>query len=417
MTFFYFLRLLGDLSLFYAVANAFLCMTSCDVTFVPLIVLALCGALSFFLFQKKEPLRFIPFILIPAAFIGVQDTVTGFIVLASAVYVAICVIRKVFVVDYDDRLSFLSLAVKLLLACILPMLLFIWDRELPRFVPFVLILMVSTFLLTQALRHDPRVFTQRHFRFTSLLIAVCILAVVLLISSPEFLKLVSLIPGLVYNWIIAPILMLFAYILGGLIYFVIKPIMEMVSPHIGSNLDQMSNLFGSQDSFLEGMEDFVNTPNTSVMEVIKTILTIVVVVAVVIFLAKLIGRGYHRFRYTSAKESRTRITETHREREAPPLDLFPPADTRKAVRYYYRKFLRICLRMGYPLDDSDNSAIIEQNAKRMFRPESFSSLSSVRKIYIKARYSEHKVTESDVNQIKQDCDVLRKECDQMEKRT
>ena len=227
MTFFYFLRLLGDLSLFYAVANAFLCMTSCDVTFVPLIVLALCGALSFFLFQKKEPLRFIPFILIPAAFIGVQDTVTGFIVLASAVYVAICVIRKVFVVDYDDRLSFLSLAVKLLLACILPMLLFIWDRELPRFVPFVLILMVSTFLLTQALRHDPRVFTQRRFRFTSLLIAVCILAVVLLISSPEFLKLVSLIPGLMYNWIIAPILMLFAYILGGLIYFVIKPIMEM----------------------------------------------------------------------------------------------------------------------------------------------------------------------------------------------
>ena len=48
MTLFFFLRLVGDLSLFYAVANAFLCMTSCDVTFVPLIVLSLCGALAYF---------------------------------------------------------------------------------------------------------------------------------------------------------------------------------------------------------------------------------------------------------------------------------------------------------------------------------------------------------------------------------
>ena len=33
MTLFFFLRLVGDLSLFYALANAFLCMTSCDVAF------------------------------------------------------------------------------------------------------------------------------------------------------------------------------------------------------------------------------------------------------------------------------------------------------------------------------------------------------------------------------------------------
>ena len=69
MTLFLFLRLVGDLSLFYAVANAFLCMTSCDVTFVPLIVLSLCGALSYFLVQKKEVLRFLPILLMPLALI------------------------------------------------------------------------------------------------------------------------------------------------------------------------------------------------------------------------------------------------------------------------------------------------------------------------------------------------------------
>ena len=59
MTLFFFLRLVGDLSLFYAVANAF-CMTSCNVTFVPLIVLSLCGALAYFTAQKRRRCAFCP---------------------------------------------------------------------------------------------------------------------------------------------------------------------------------------------------------------------------------------------------------------------------------------------------------------------------------------------------------------------
>ena len=150
MTLFFFLRLVGDLSLFYAVANAFLCMTSCDVAFLPLIVLPLCGALAYFTAQKKEALRFLPILLMPLALIGVEDLVTALIILASAIYVAVCIIRKIFVIDYDDRLSFLSLAVKALIASVFPIFLFIWDFEkLPRFVPFVLTLAISTLLLTQ----------------------------------------------------------------------------------------------------------------------------------------------------------------------------------------------------------------------------------------------------------------------------
>ena len=91
MTLFFFLRLVGDLSLFYAVANAFLCMTSCDVAFLPLIVLSLCGALAYFTAQKKEALRFLPILLMPLALIGVEDLVTALIILASAIYVADCI--------------------------------------------------------------------------------------------------------------------------------------------------------------------------------------------------------------------------------------------------------------------------------------------------------------------------------------
>lgn len=416
MTLFFFLRLVGDLSLFYAVANAFLCMTSCDVTFVPLIVLSLCGALAYFIAQKKEALRFLPILLMPLALIGVGDLVTALIILASAIYVAVCVVRKIFVIDYDDRLSFLSLAVKALIASVFPMLLFIWDRELPRFVPFVLTLAISTLLLTQALRHDPKVFSQRRFRTASLLIAVGLLLLILLISSPEFLRLVAMIPGLIYEWIISPIILLFSYIVGGIVYLIIQPIMEMISPYIAENLDSLGNMFGSQDSFFDSMHDFVNTPTTSILDVVKPIVTLAIVVAVLVFLTRLLKRGYHRFRYNSIKETRSTITEKRSFQEEAPLDLFPPADPRKAVRYYYRQFLKICRRHGYVLEKSDNSATVESGAKYIFRPEKFSILSHLRQIYIKARYSEHHVTDQDVEQIKKDYEALKQESGELDSR-
>ena len=413
MTLFFFLRLIGDLSLFYAVANAFLCMTSCDVTFVPLIVLPLCGALAYFTAQKKEALRFLPILLMPLALIGVEDLVTALIILASAIYVAVCVVRKIFVIDYDDRLSFLSLAVKALIASVFPIFLFIWDFEkLPRFVPFVLTLAISTLLLTQALRHDPKVFSQRRFRTASLLVTAGLLLIILIISSPEFLRLVAMIPGLIYEWIIAPIILVFSYVVGGLVYLISRPLSGLFA----SRPDTKLKTFEFQDGFMELIFSFVNTPTTSILDVVKPIVTIAIVIAVLVFFSKLLKRGYHRFRYNSIKETRSTITEKRSFQEEAPLDLFPPADPRKAVRYYYRQFLKICRRHGYVLEKSDNSAIVESGAKYIFRPENFSILSHLRQIYIKARYSEHHVTDQDVEQIKKDYEALKQESGELDSR-
>ena len=45
MSLYFILKMAGDLSLLYAAANAFFCMTSCDVSFLPLLVLSCCGGL------------------------------------------------------------------------------------------------------------------------------------------------------------------------------------------------------------------------------------------------------------------------------------------------------------------------------------------------------------------------------------
>lgn len=413
MILFFFLRIVGDLSLFYAVANAFLCMTSCDVTFIPLIVLSLCGALSYFLVQKKEALRFLPILLMPLALIGVEDKVTALIVLISAIYVVMLIVRKIYVIDYDDRLSFLSLAVKALIASIFPMLLFIWDLDLlPRFVPFVLTLAISTLLLTQALRHDPKVFSQRRFRTASFLVAAGLLLIILIISSPEFLRLVAMVPGLIYEWIIAPIILICSYVIGGIVYLISLPLGNLFT----SRPDTKLKTFEFHDGFMELIFKFVNTPTTSILDVIGPIVTIAIVVGVLVLLSRLLKKGYHRFRYNSIKETRTTITEKRHFEEDAPLDLFPPSDPRKAVRYYYRKFLKVCRHCGYVLEKSDNSATVERGAKYIFRPEKFFILSHLRQIYIKARYSEHEVTRQDVEEIKKDYEALEKESSDLEHR-
>lgn len=216
----------------------------------------------------------------PLALIGVGDLVTALIILASAIYVAVCIVRKIFVIDYDDRLSFLSLAVKALIASLFPIFLFIWDFEkLPRFVPFVLTLAISTLLLTQALRHDPKVFSQRRFRTASLLVTAGLLLIILIISSPEFLRLLVMIPGLIYEWIIAPIILVFSYVVGGLVYLISRPLSGLFA----SRPDTKLKTFEFQDGFMELIFSFVNTPTTSILDVVKPIVTIAIVIAVLVF--------------------------------------------------------------------------------------------------------------------------------------
>ena len=72
MSVYFILKMAGDLSLLYAAANAFFCMTSCDVSFLPLLVLSCCGGLGLFLNSKKPILRYLALLPAPLAFFVVR---------------------------------------------------------------------------------------------------------------------------------------------------------------------------------------------------------------------------------------------------------------------------------------------------------------------------------------------------------
>jgi len=72
--------------------------------------------------------------------------------------------------------------------------------------------------------------------------------------------------------------------------------------------------------------------------------------------------------------------------------LFTPRDPRMAVRYHYRQFLKLCAEKGSPPEQGDTSEEICTKNKTNFPIESMSKL---RELYIKARYSKHDIKKSE----------------------
>ena len=237
MSLYFILKMAGDLSLLYAAANAFFCMTSCDVSFLPLLVLSCCGGLGLFLNSKKPILRYLALLPAPLAFFGVNSTFTGVIILISVGYLAVIVHRQNFALTYDDRLGFLSLSIKVLVACLIPILTFAWG-ELPRFIPFVILLFICTLILTQALRHDPSVYLQRRYRTAVLLCSALLALLVVLFSSSWFINLLLQLPYLFYRWVIAPIIMLVALVVGGALMLLFSPLQDKIRSFLSQIYDQ-----------------------------------------------------------------------------------------------------------------------------------------------------------------------------------
>ena len=143
------------------------------------------------------------------------------------------------------------------------------------------------------------------------------------------------------------------------------------------------------------------------LDYLGPLFTLAISIAGLILLVRLIKRNRHRFQPSNAKETRTTVSGSRYFEAAAPADLFPPSEPRKAVRYYYRCFLRTCQKMGVFFPSSADSQTIEQQSQKFFRPESLGQLRQVRRVYIKARYSDDPVQEQDVQQIKSAYEYLR----------
>ena len=176
MTYCFFFKMLGNLSLFYFIINCLLCMFQKGVSILPVFILALASALGFFLNEKKAKLRYLSILLMPLALITTSDIIGVVVVSASIVYCAFCIVQSRFLLSYEERLEFFLMFPKVFFVCFF-MIMFSsvyysdqFANTVSFLMNFLLVFMISTILMTQILRHDISVIVKPKFRMRELLV-------------------------------------------------------------------------------------------------------------------------------------------------------------------------------------------------------------------------------------------------------
>ena len=112
--------------------------------------------------------------------------------------------------------------------------------------------------------------------------------------------------------------------------------------------------------------------------VVQTLFTLALLVAAFFFFRRLLSKNSN-----NSPEPPGQITRSplHKNTAAkPPADRFPPKEPRAAVRYYYRRFLRLCMDLGLPLLPSINSSQVLSQMEPLLPKE---ELLDLRQVYIK----------------------------------
>lgn len=410
MTYCYFFQMLGNLSLFYFVANSFLYAFQLKISLFPTILLALACSLGFFLNQKKPKLRYLSIIFMPLALLSASNLFCALLILLSIVFCAENIIHSRFSFSYEERLKFFYLFFKVLVVCFFPVTisdvfhsLYIPDslaKELNFLIPFALMFLVSTILLLQILRHDDSMIVKRKFKLTYISVFIGIFFVIFIISSPMFLSFLAFLLKTLYTLILGPLIIMLGSIIGSVLWFIIQPFY----PYIQSCVRYVASLIKGERSAIapesDFLKDFISKPTASFGEFFHGLFSLTVIVVSIYVLIRLLKKMRHHFHYSSVRQSRSTLNEKERIKEDIPLDLAPPGEPRKAVRYYYRCFLHTCKTLGLLFSPDANSFIVARDAREYFQEESLHKLYEMRDIYIKARYSKHQIKSNDVNQIK-----------------
>lgn len=410
MTYCFFFKMLGNLSLFYFIINCLLCMFQKGVSILPVFILALASALGFFLNEKKAKLRYLSILLMPLALITTSDIIGVVVVSVSIVYCALCIVQSRFLLSYEERLEFFLMFPKVFFVCFF-MIMFSsvyysdqFANTVSFLMNFLLVFMISTILMTQILRHDISVIVKPKFRMTCIGIFVGITLAILFIKFKFFLSTLAFIFKTVYSMVIIPVFMFIAKIIGSVIWFIIEPFYETLHNIMLEGIAQLNGrplVSDGIDPFWDSMlKDFISEPTSSFSDFFHGILSLVIIISCIVLFVRLIKKINHRIHYSRAQISRSTLSGKEQIKEDIPLDLAPPGEPRKAVRYYYRCFLRTCKTLGLLFSPDANSFIVTRDAREYFQEESLHKLYEMRDIYIKARYSKHQIKSNDVNQIK-----------------
>ena len=247
-------------------------------------------------------------------------------------------------------------------------------------VPYLLVYLLISVCLTRMLREQGKLRAGRNFAVIAVLL---IAGIVLVFFQVPTLILDAL--GFVYHNVIVWAIFGVTYALGWLLYGVFNLIARVVNLDFSYYSEPPQLVEIPLDVFEEYLYfDVVTTPDW-VNTVVVILLALIVAVIFVVVLRKMLGNNIHKPEavYTEEQEMLQK-----RERGSGGK-LLRPREPRRAVRWYYRKYLQLGIlkgeRSGFVLQKSDTSLDVFEKSSGMFSEDEEREL---RELYTKARYGQ-----------------------------
>ena len=401
MTLCYFLKLLSELSLLFVVADCFLSVAAVGVeSLIPAVFFAAVGAVAYWMDEKhSNKTKFLlPLLLIPMFLFG-ESFGTYLAIGLGALYVGLMIWQKRYYMDHDSQSDFFRIGMFAVGALSVP---FVLLMKIDFIAPFVLLYLMSGIFGLRLMRQDVAMFNETRFRVLNLLSVAGIVLLAVLISSDWFLGLAGMILGKIYDVLVIPIFYVI-YTCGYALYYLFIEII-----FAGGYGDTTKKLNFGDMSMPDEMKDALlgeeQVNGEPFLMLLKGVFLIVGILLVLLLVYRNSKSRNSRSK-DSAREARTSVTMIRPE-EKIYADHIAPREPRAAVRYHYRNFLRLCLSLGQEFPRHYTSQHIENMTIGNFDKE---TLKSMRKTYIRARYSEHDITKDDVSSIKAQVKKLKSE--------
>ena len=397
------LKILGDLGFYYSFAGFFAVVfgAKADMLLTAAAIQAAAFTLSFVL-SSKEKLRFVPI----AATLGIFALpglciAFALAVIPTEVYIFTSAKDKTYCPVWSASADLISLYSKVaILFSIISLVLGGQEHLFAVTVPFAIVTLFSTIMLTRSLRHDIDVYTSPLYQAMNAGTAVMLAAATLAVSSEAFRRTAGSVFRAVYLKAIMPVLLLFTQVMVYIFVGAVKAIKWLLN---------LLRIQGDEPILDEGDGaagdiDLIQTefdPNGHPLaKLVATVLIIAAACYVAYLLFKKLSGSRAREVTESTGETETRSFGLSRKDKSSDA----AGSAAEKVRAQYRHYLKIYRKRNLPFDKSFTSMDILNASEKSFDKE---ASSGIRELYIKARYAE-RASKEDVEAAKEFVKIIKK---------
>ncbi|MBQ4577576.1 MAG: hypothetical protein IJA84_00810 [Clostridia bacterium] len=381
----FFLKILVDLCYYGTYAAFFASIYGLTGSLLPQFgLLSLAAALSraAHLRYPETPLRRLPLLLCPLAFVLPTQT-AGLVILApAALYVLFCCVTERTQPRYYDSIDIFFLELKLLFfPALLTVGLAQWKRAEAFSAPYLLVFLLGSVLLLRMLRHDEATLSQPRFRLMNGLSMAGLCLACGFLGSPLFRKAAGLVLKAVWRVVSIPILV----VLGGVgmgMAWVLEAVLPDELTFEGFKQEPLQYLYETEET----QPQITPEPNEEltrvVMLVISGLLIALAVLAAVLLFRRLLasrrgesasGPEQHRFAASAMPPPQRPLTRLSA--RTPELQ----------VRYWYQQLLHKTRREGGDLRPSMDTRQQSRTEDGTF-PQKQPEIARLRQLYLPARY-------------------------------